>query len=357
MTVHDWKPGSDRWLSGVMEAVGVSRLAFITGLDRMGVQVACAIRPGGHVLQVSNGKGLSPRDAAYSAVLEAAELYVSENPSATVWGTSAQVEASTRTPTLVAQEVAGAWVEGTELLSGTAVMVPAGEVFCPPADGPLLGPAGRRWTSNGLGAGTVPDRALLHAVQEVLERNQLALALPQGWTEQFVAEAGVAERWLQRHAPRVHALVLQLRVAGFDPYLFQIRSGEQDPGIPVAAALLFDREEGPVPMAAGYACRLEPEAALAAALLEAAQSRLTDIHGAREDLSSMELADVAALGQMCRAHPGGSPNWKAVPEKRLLSRLRSHGLHTLVSVELEAPVPGLFIRKVVSPQLVVSELL
>ncbi len=357
MSVHDWKPGSDRWLSEVMEAVGVSRLAFITGLDRMGVEVACAIRPGGHVLQVSNGKGLSQRDAAYSAVLEAAELYVSENPSATVWGTSAQVEERTRTSTLVEQHSAGAWVEGTELISGTAVMVPAGEVFCPPADGPLLGPPGRRWTSNGLGAGTGRERALLHAVQEVLERNQLALALPEGWTEQFVAEAGIGERYLQRQAPRVHALVLQLRVAGFDPYLFQIRSPDHDPGIPVAAALLFDREQGPVPMAAGYACRLEPEAALAAALLEAAQSRLTDIHGAREDLDSMDRADVAALSQMCRAHPGRSPSWNPVPPKQLLRRLKSHGLHTLVSVELESPMPGLFIRKVVSPQLVVSELL
>ena len=49
------------------EAVGVSRVARVTALDRTGVEVACAVRPGGHVLQVTNGKGDSFREAAAGA--------------------------------------------------------------------------------------------------------------------------------------------------------------------------------------------------------------------------------------------------------------------------------------------------
>ena len=58
-------------------AIGVTRVARVTGLDRAGVEVACAIRPQGHVLQVSNGKGERFVDAVRGAVLEAAELFAS----------------------------------------------------------------------------------------------------------------------------------------------------------------------------------------------------------------------------------------------------------------------------------------
>ena len=45
-------------------AIGVTRIARVTGLDRCGVEVACAVRPAGHVLQVSNGKGETFSQAA-----------------------------------------------------------------------------------------------------------------------------------------------------------------------------------------------------------------------------------------------------------------------------------------------------
>src|SRR3990172_6854746 len=59
-------------------ALGVTRIARVTDLDRTGVEVACAVRPGGHVLQVSQGKGLAFREAAAGALLEAAELACAE---------------------------------------------------------------------------------------------------------------------------------------------------------------------------------------------------------------------------------------------------------------------------------------
>ena len=48
-------------------AIGVTRVARLTGLDRTGVEVASAIRPGGHILQVSNGKGRDWETAARRA--------------------------------------------------------------------------------------------------------------------------------------------------------------------------------------------------------------------------------------------------------------------------------------------------
>src|SRR5438270_11340576 len=59
-------------------ALGVTRIARVTGLCRAGVEVACAVRPGGHVLQVANGKGLSWAQARATALSEAAEMWAAE---------------------------------------------------------------------------------------------------------------------------------------------------------------------------------------------------------------------------------------------------------------------------------------
>src|SRR5579871_4880056 len=58
--------------------LGITRVARVTGLDRTGVEVACAVRPLGHVLQVTQGKGHTFAQARASAVGEAAELWAAE---------------------------------------------------------------------------------------------------------------------------------------------------------------------------------------------------------------------------------------------------------------------------------------
>ena len=70
--------GNDETVGPIGRALGVTRLARITSLDRCGIEVFSAIRPSGHVLQVSQGKGLDVRDAIASALGEAAELAAAE---------------------------------------------------------------------------------------------------------------------------------------------------------------------------------------------------------------------------------------------------------------------------------------
>jgi ribosomal protein S12 methylthiotransferase accessory factor len=161
-------------------ALGVTRVARLTGLDRTGVEVASAVRPRGHVLQVTNGKGETARDAAAGALLEAAELAAAERASADLWGSAAELAARhgpgavvpPRALGLVAaglaegeasDEVRLAWRAGAEVLSGDLALVPAHAVHVPPPGGPWLGPALVRWTSNGMGAARDPAAALLHA--------------------------------------------------------------------------------------------------------------------------------------------------------------------------------------------------
>jgi ribosomal protein S12 methylthiotransferase accessory factor len=308
------RPGPAR--ASLARALGVTRIARVTRLDRAGVEVACAVRPGGHVLQIANGKGRSFQEAAAGALLETAELACAEHVVAADLRWASEDELRERRARFVpAAELGGesdgrrrvAFREARDLVSGAEVLVPAAAVHVPPEGGPLLGLTGVRWTSNGMGAHPRWEAALLHALLEAVERHELARALPEGWTEEEVRARHVPPAALERAAPAVAALARRMERRGLEVHLFDLAPG--DPiGLPVAGALLVDRERGPVPLTAGYAARLDVAHALEAALLEAAQSRLTDIHGAREDVGGMDERGVERLREACaRARECPSP--------------------------------------------------
>jgi ribosomal protein S12 methylthiotransferase accessory factor len=435
------------WRGALAEALGVTRVARVTGLDRTGVEVASAIRPRGHVLQVTNGKGGAFEDAALGALLEAAELHAAERSVAEAWDSAAALAARLGADAVLApgalepdaaerswDEVRLAWRSGAELASGRPVLVPAHAVHAPPPGAAPLGPALVRWTSNGMGAAPAPDFALLHALLEAVERDRVARALPDGFTEREVRRRMIERGTLGRAAPRAAALAAAIEERGFGVFLFDLSScwgtsppafarrpgtsgppplardpysrrsrahswgppggpaqprpaapaleaqlhrptstrtatstsaSMRDLGLPCAAALIVDHEHGPVPVAAGYACRLGRDAALVAALLEAAQSRATEIHGAREDVALGDRRGGAALRGLCeRARP--ERDARRMPDLRartpragaaaVVARLRRAGLRRAVAVHLEGP-PGVTVVKVLVPGLLLSELL
>src|SRR5688572_4211271 len=57
---------------------GITRLANITGLDRIGIPTVLSIRPNSRTLTVSSGKGLSLEAALASGAMEAIELFHAE---------------------------------------------------------------------------------------------------------------------------------------------------------------------------------------------------------------------------------------------------------------------------------------
>ncbi|MBI5544543.1 MAG: YcaO-like family protein, partial [Deltaproteobacteria bacterium] len=121
-------------------------------------------------------------------------------------------------------------------------------------------------------------------------------------------------------------------------------------------------DQGPVPLTAGYACGLDPDSALLGALLEAAQSRLTDIHGARDDVSAAETQAVEKLRAACesadpRRRAAGMPSLRRTGTRARAIRMIVERLGSAAAFELAPPELGLSIIKVVVPGLVVSELL
>src|SRR5580700_6499547 len=58
--------------------MGITRLGNITGLDRIGIPVAIAVRPNSRSVSVSQGKGLELPQAMASALMEACEGFHAE---------------------------------------------------------------------------------------------------------------------------------------------------------------------------------------------------------------------------------------------------------------------------------------
>jgi ribosomal protein S12 methylthiotransferase accessory factor len=61
-----------------LAGMGITRIANVTGLDRIGVPVVMVCRPNARSLAVSQGKGLTLDAAKASGVMEAIELYHAE---------------------------------------------------------------------------------------------------------------------------------------------------------------------------------------------------------------------------------------------------------------------------------------
>lgn len=397
------RPLRDTTAGALRRALGVTRIARLTDLDRTGVEVATAVRPGGHVLQVTNGKGDRWEDAVLGALLEAAELVAAERPGPGPVASAAELrerlgEGALLPPgALAPPDVAPAgwdalriaWCPATPLAGGAPVLVPAQAVHCPPPGAAGLGPAVLRWTSNGMGAHPERAAALRHALLEAIERDRLARALPDGFTPRELARRLLDPRTLPAAAPRTAARVAALEARGFRVFLLDAgtlapasagsrpRAQAQGPrarrraagggglGLPVAAALLVDEGGGPVPVAAGYACRPGRDEALSAALLEAAQSRATEIHGAREDVLHGDRASSAPLARLlAAARPARSaadlPDLRLASAgaalRRIVGRLGPAGIGPALAVDLAGPA-GVHVVKVLAPRLLLSELL
>lgn len=269
-------------------AFGITRIANVTGLDRIGIPVTLAIRPNARSVAVSQGKGRDLAAARASGFMEAAELWHAENAHLpAVFGTFDRLAESLEMVDIDAlpavERVARSghepclWVEGTDLATGGSVHVPLGMVHAdyahPVAPGHDLFPA----STNGLASGNHPLEAVCHGLYEVVERDAVSLfhAMP------------VARRTDRRVDPSTvtgnAALLLDLfEAAGTPLAIWDVTS---DLGV----ATFFVALHGPGHVGIGAGTHLDRDAALSRALTEAAQTRMTYITGSRDDLTAAEF--------------------------------------------------------------------
>ncbi|HSK78906.1 MAG TPA: YcaO-like family protein [Thermoanaerobaculia bacterium] len=291
---HRVRPPEETWeaLRGVLPRVGVTRVADVTGLDRIGIPVWQAVRPASRSLSVSQGKGATPAAARASAVMESIELWHAEDLShlSRVVLSPREMRYDNPIPlsslrwTFQPPEVAAVpipWVRARCLGGGPDGWLPLDMLeldFTEPAALPL-----RLFhrTSNGLASGNCFEEAVLHGACELAERHAVRLAGEDPARKVPLREDSVDVPWLREPLDRI-------RAAGCKLALWDVTGGL---GLPV---FLVDLAAPDIPNVwRGSGCHPDPAVALSRALTEAAQSRLTYISGARDDLPFFGGEDLA----------------------------------------------------------------
>jgi YcaO-like protein with predicted kinase domain len=278
-----------RRLRGRLDSFGITRVADITGLDRVGIPVVTACRPASRSLAVSMGKGVTLAAARASAIMESVELWHAERPALpTIWGRACDLETSHRLAdwtglasvagTCFTATVPTAWVAARSLTGPETALVPFEAVH---TDGHTEAPPGDGWflcTSNGLASGNNRPEAQLHAVCELIERDATTLWRLAGDVTGTVLDPGSVLD------PVPRSLLERFDQAGLALILYDVTS---DLGVAAIQCRVFEPDTDPdlSPYAtSGMGCHPSPVVALCRAVTEAAQSRLTLISGVRDDM-------------------------------------------------------------------------
>ena len=377
-----------RWITPLMERIGVTRVGEVTHLDRCGLPNFLAVRPRdlGPGISYYNGKGATRTQARVSAMMEAIERYSGERcdlPVVTASyaellgrGQEAIDPAELLVPRLLewSPDLELEWTRGFDMLSGRPVLVPLNSVVCPyypeNAAAPFFS------TSNGLASGNTLDEAVCHALCEVNERDAQALYESAGLLRREIGSilSGLGVRPapgpadepphpLIEHAglPARPARVLRrLIAAGLRIYLRQITS---DTGIPsVSCVAVEPLADGTFAASGGMGSHPDAGVALLRALTEAAQTRLAKIQGGREDLpecaghSGGPKDPDAAFGRGPRATfastARGSHAHRTVSEDVawLVERFRASGFPHVVAVDLTRPELNVPVVRMVVPR-------
>lgn len=286
---HRVRPPEETWevVLPLLAPAGITRVADVTALDRLGVPVYQAVRPASRNLSVSQGKGLTPAAARVSAVMEALELWHAERldhlPQVTMslremeYGNPIRARDLPWVEGAVGLDAAPvAWVPAVSLLTGSRAWLPRELLEVDFTVPETLRPRMLYVSSNGLASGNCPEEAQLHALCEVIERHGLHLTRegapgrPAGRAAVDLASVDDAE---------CRRLIDRIGRSGMKLGIFDVA---WEAGVPSFQVDLVAADLPNVWLGAGT--HPSPAVALARALTEAAQSRLAYISGARDDL-------------------------------------------------------------------------
>jgi len=270
----------------LVPVAGITRVADITSLDRIGIPVFSCIRPTAMdgAITVYNGKGATVEESRISAIMEGIERYSSEMHDRRMHLApfpEMQAHGNVIDPAdLIAAEGFDParlmpWTEGWDIVNNEEVIVPAHAVFHPLPPN-YRGPF--RTNTNGLASGNTIEEAVFHALSEVIERD--AWSLVEACRDTGPCVTGMTDPAIVDMQEKFAQAQVEVRV----------RDITSDVGIPTMAAVADDvLLKDPMLLTIGIGTHTSARIAVMRALTEVAQSRLTQIHGAREDTTLAEL--------------------------------------------------------------------
>ena len=353
-----------------LASMGITRVANVTGLDRIGVPVVMVCRPNARSLAVSQGKGLTLEAAKASGVMEAIELYHAERIELPLKLGSARELARThrlvdldalprRADSCFHPDLPILWIEGRNLLTEQAAWLPYEVVHTrytlpfPTGSGCFID------HTNGLASGNDIIEAINHGLCEVIERDSTTL-----WNHLDQTARAATRIDLSTIDDSDCTVVL----AQLERAEFAVAVWDTTTDIRVAAfyCLIVDRRHERAHTGDGAGTHPSRSVALLRALTEAIQVRTTFITGSRDDLPPVHFTPPIIQHKLQHARAlmaGGAPSrdfrtvasWESETVGDdltwILARLQSVGIEEVIAVDLTRPELGIPVARVVVPGL------
>lgn len=295
-----------------LKEYGITRVANVTHLDRLGLPVHTAYKPNGLSLASGSGKGLTDADSAAGAAMEAIEQSMWERHRLDVVRCSLRDLERQGVPVADPAQLARLqgniwnanqfidWSTMTDLVTGDEVWVPADVVGIPLHRRTwIASDLGTFTTStNGLASGSDLAEATLSALFEVLERDAITLAKLNPRTPDLDLGAVLAVA-----GPDVTRLLETITAKGM---VLKVHDATNEACLPTYIATIYDALHPGTGVFMGYGNAFDPQRALVRAITEAAQSRGLILAGARDDLyATTRRAATRASSQVPIPDAGG----------------------------------------------------
>lgn len=353
-----------------LDRLGITRIANVTGLDRLGIPVVMVCRPNARSVAVSQGKGLTLEAAKASGLMEAIETHHAEHMTLPlILGSQADLclerplvdteQLPSVVDSLYRRDRPMLWVEGEDLIEAAPLWLPYELVHAnytlpfPTGSGCFLA------STNGLASGNRRIEAIVHGTCEAIERDSTTL-----WNIKGAREKTATGLDLESvDDPACRDILGRFERADIDVRVWETTS---DVGVASFYCLIVDRRDRLAHTADGAGCHPARDIALLRALTEAAQIRMTYITGSREDIPSGEYGLSAkerklqdCLTLIDRHAPERDFRQVATFESEtleddlaeILRRLTAVGIRRALAVDLTKPAIGLPVFRVVVPGL------
>ena len=289
-----------------LKTAGITRIADITDLDRIGLPVYTAIRPtaqyGG--VSVYGGKGISKDHAKASAMMEGFERYSAERQESdeSIVATVDEIREkgkyidpkSLNLPKKFEKRdlnsVKLEWSIVHDLITDEDYFIPTNAIFHPYTHENNVESLFKSNT-NGLASGNILEEAILHGIFEVIERD--------AWSIFELTHKNYSQINIDSiESDLINETINKFESNGINIKLMDFTADINVPTIAASADDTITKDAGLLTL--GIGTHLDPEVAILRALTEVAQSRATQINGAREDTVRADFAREAGYERMKR---------------------------------------------------------
>ena len=348
---------------------GITRITEITHLDRIGIPVFSAIRPtaqdGG--ISIYGGKGITQDHAKASAMMEGFERYSAEKQETdkTHIASLDKINGNYINPQTLnlpkdfSNDLLNSmnleWSMSKDLISGENYYIPSNAIYHPYV--PQNNVQGLfKGNTNGLASGNNLEEAILHGIFEVIERD--------AWSIFELTHKNSAQIDLNSINSEIITQILsKYQENGINIKLMDLTADVNVPTIAASADDTVLKDAGLLSL--GIGTHLDPEIAILRALTEVAQSRATQIQGAREDTVRADFARKAGYERMKRINSyyfedeDDKISFSDIKDKSTNSinqdieivkdELKENGLDKVLYTNLTRPELGVSVVRVVIP--------